>query len=192
MNIEQVKKLLNEKQILTFSTKKSLEQVKDQGENFYKLRFKNEKWEFLFIQQERSDEKETVLKRFDNESNACKYYFLFELNTYFFYQYVYKFELNNKDINIGEPNCTISDLKSAFTRLNIDEKYYSFNEAKKEHSIFLDMQNNKESRVKFIGDYKKEIFETPILENWLAYYAMYKFVYYLYLLDKECELLLNK
>ncbi|MEK5521411.1 hypothetical protein [Heyndrickxia sp. FSL W8-0423] len=190
MNIEQVSNLLNEDGIVTINTKNSLEEFRNQDENYYKLEFNGHLWEFMFVACEKnSDGNKKVLKVFSYEASASKYYYLFELSKHYFNKYIFPFESKNKDINIGEIDCEIGNLKEAFNRLNIDDNYFSFDGVKKEHSIFLNIINNKESNVKFIGENNKEIFETPVMDNWLTFYSMYKFVYYLYLLDKKSNLL---
>ncbi len=49
-----------------------------------------------------------------------------------------------------------------------------------------------ESKVKFIDEDGKVVFETEALDNWLAYYAFFKFVYYLYLLNGHSKKLISK
>lgn len=80
MNVIQVSRLLNDNNIPTISTDTSLEEKRDQGENFYKLRLNNNKWEFLFISEVNDEEK--VLETFAIEANASKYYYLFQLERY--------------------------------------------------------------------------------------------------------------
>src|SRR5690625_7238295 len=96
---------------------------------YYLLKLNNQtgKWEFLFMQRERQySGGENLIKSFEDEAEAIKYYYLFQLHSYFFKHYIQPFELNNKAINIGETNCKIEDLKASFKRLKIDNTYYSF------------------------------------------------------------------
>jgi len=194
MNMKQVARLLNDIDRPMIITQTTLEPEVDYGENYYMLKLNNktDKWEFLFMQRERQSEGgENLIQSFDDEAEAIKYYYLFQLNSYFFKHYIQPFELNNNDINIGETNCKIEDLKEAFKRLKIDKAYYSFGREIKERSISLGQVNKNKSYVVFNGESCKEVFKTPIMDNWLAYYAMYKFVYYLYLLDLHSNRLLN-
>lgn len=189
MNIKQVTRLLNNHGISVISTNASIEQVRGQGENYYKLRLNNDKWNFLFIRVRNNDER--VIESFADEASASKYYYLTEMRRYFRDKNVYPFELNNADINIGEFNFNLDNLKEAFRRLNIDESYYSLNGKHKEHSIYLEEMNPKESRVMFIGKECKEVFSTLEMENWQAYKTVYQYVYYLYLVDKHSQYLLE-
>ncbi len=97
------------------------------------------------------------------------------------------FELENEDLNIDEPYFTLENLIRALSRLNIDSNYYSLTGEIKEHSIYLDVINENESRVKFFGENCKEIFASMVLENHETYRTLYQYVYYLYLLDKKSE-----
>lgn len=192
MNISQVAKLLNESGRKTIYKNNLIEELHEQSENYYKLEERDDKWIFLFVKCEKNSEGiEEIIKIFDNEEDASKYYYLVQLSSNYYNQYILPFEMNNKDINIGELECTISNLKQAFDRLGIKENYYSFTEVKNEHSILLNQFDNDTSQVKFIGDGCRVISETLKLDNWIAYYAMYKFVYYLFLLDKHCEILIK-
>lgn len=189
MDIKQVSRLLNDINISTINTDISIEEEREQGENYYKIGKNKSKWEFLFIREVNNDFK--ILEKFDSESEASKYFYLHQLNNHFFQNYIQPFELGNKDINIGEPTCKIEDLKEAFTRLKIGDSYFTFNGSIKPHSIYLETINKNESKVKFIGNNGKVYIESPSMENWLAYYNTYKKVYNLYLLDKHLQRLLN-
>lgn len=192
MDINQAARLLNEVNIKTICGTNLIQEYHEQNENYYRLGKKDENWVFLFVKGEKKTvEEEEIQKTFDNESDASKYYYLFELSRYYFEQYINPFEIKNKDINIGETECTILNLKEAFDRIGIKEIYYDFNNLIKEHSICLEEIDNNTSEVKFIGNGKKIIFQTLRLEKWLAYYATYKFTYYLFLLDRHCELLIK-
>ncbi|URZ02574.1 hypothetical protein [Clostridium felsineum] len=192
MNINQVARLLNEANIKTISGKDFIEEYHEQSENYYKLEKRDRVWIFSFAKGERKTEEETEIKStFYNEQDACKYYYLIELSKMYNDQYIYKFKMNNEDINIGEYECSLNNLKEAFERIGVKKIYYDFNNFIKEHSICLEKIDNETSRVKFIGNYNKVIIQTLQLENWLAYYTMYRRVYALFLLDKHCELLIK-
>lgn len=192
MNIKQVAKLLNENNIPVKLTETTLEEERGLSENYYALKHTNGTWEFLFVKCERHNPGvEEIVKEFDNEADASKYFYLFELNQYFWNNYVYIFELENEDLNIDEPYFTLENLIRALSRLNIDSNYYSLTGEIKEHSIYLDVINEKESRVKFFGENCKEIFVSMVLENHETYRTLYQYVYYLYLLDKKSEELLE-
>src|SRR5690625_7390847 len=90
---------------------------------------------------------ENLIKSFEYEAEAIKYYYLFQLHSYFFKHYIQPFELNNKAINIDETNCKIEDLKEAFKRLKIDNTYYSIGRELKERIISLEQVNNNKSTV---------------------------------------------
>src|SRR5690625_6487437 len=77
----------------------------------------NNKWEFFFMQRERQNSGgENLIKSFGDKAEAIKYYYLFQLHSYFFNHYVHPFKFNNKDINMGRPSFNLEDRKS--TRLN--------------------------------------------------------------------------
>jgi len=196
MNIKQVARLLNDIGVETVATDTSLGPDVDYGVNYYKLMLNedNNKWEFLYVPHERrSFGGEEIRKTFDDEASASKYYYLIQLDSYYFYKYIQPFKLKNQDINIGEFNFTLKNLKEAFRRLNINREYYSFDGKVKEHSMFLDRVNNEESKVYFMGRNGKEVLATLVLENWQAYSNMYRSVYYLYLLDQHyADLIKNK
>jgi len=196
MNIKQVARLLNDIGVETLVTDTSLGPDVDYGVNYYKLLFNNSnnKWEFLYVPHERrSSGGEEIIKTFDDEASASKYYYLIELRSYFRSYYVYPFQLSNKEINIGEFNFTFENLKEAFQRLNINREYYNFDGKVKEHSMFLETINNEESKLYFIGKNEKVVNASLTQENWLIYSAMYRSVYYLYLLDQHyADLLKNK
>jgi len=196
MNIKQVARLLNDIGVETVATDTSLGPDVDYGVNYYKLMLNknNNKWEFLYVPHEkRSTGGEELRKIFDDEASASKYYYLIQLESYFFYKYIQPFELKNKDINFGMPDSTLKELKEAFRRLNMDPSYYSLDGKVKEHSMLLEKVNKEESKLYFIGQNKKVVNASLAQENWLIYSAMYQRVYYLYLLDQHyAELLRNK
>ena len=109
----------------------------------------------------------------------------------YYSQYIAIFEEENKDINIGGQECTISNLIEAFDRLGINESYYSFNNVEKEHSICLQEIGKDKSQVKFIGSGNKIVLKTLEMENWDTYDTMFMHVYLLFLLDSYCQLLLK-
>lgn len=193
MNIKQVTRLLNDEGIPTILKSNSIEQDRDQGESYYKLQLETNKWELLFVQREnRSSGGEKVLKTFDDESSASKYYYLSTLSSFYFRKHIQPFELKNEDINIGWTEFTFDNLEEALLRLNFDDKYYSLRGGLKRHSAFLEKVSEKESKVKFIGDKYDVVFETTLLDNWNAYYVLYKYAYYLYLLDNHCNYLIER
>ncbi|WP_233880407.1 hypothetical protein [Virgibacillus halodenitrificans] len=190
MNINKVLLLLNKLGIPMQITKNGLEEKSGQGENFYRLHKDKLNWQFELVEKE-NNHKVKILKSFSSESEASKYFYSFQLKRCFFEQYIYPFEQDNKDINIGGPHCSLKDLQEAFNRLNINKSYYSFNGLKKANSILLEPVNVTESKVFFIGEDQKIVVESPIAENWLAYYNTFKKAYKLYLLDKHFEYLLS-
>jgi len=192
MDIKQVARLLTEFRIPVVFTNNYLEQEHDQGESYYKVRQNeiNNKWEYLFIRERQNDKR--VIASFKDESSASKYYYLTELRQYFRDHYIQPFELNNKDINIGEFNFTLENLKEAFQRLNIDREYYSLEGNIKEHSIVMKRVSEYESKIKFIGKNCKEIFTTLEMDNWQAYKTVFQYVYHLFLLDKHTKVLLDE
>src|SRR5690625_2554736 len=186
MNIKQVDRLLNDIGRITIATHTSLEEESDLGESYYKVRLNNNDWEFLFIERERQNTGgESLIKTFDNEIDAIKFYYLFQLHRHFFSHYIQPFKSSNKDINIDRPGSILNDLKEALRRLNINTSYFSLDGKLKEHSIFLDKVNNEESKVSFIGQNGKVILSSLVLENWEIYSYMYRLVYYLYLFDQH-------
>ena len=196
MNLKQVVRLLNDIGVETVATDTSLRPEIDYDVNYYKLMFNNgnNKWEFFFMQRERQNSGgENLIKSFGDKAEAIKYYYLFQLHSYFFNHYVHPFKFNNKDINMGRPSFNLENLKEAFKRLDMDPSYYSFDGEVKEHSMFLETINNEESKVCFIGENGEIVNTSLVLENWEAYDHMYQTVYYLYLLDQHyANLLKNK
>lgn len=186
MNIKKTAYLLNITGVKTIATDTCIRPDVNYGVNYHELRLNNKEWEFLSIPRERrSFGGEKVLKIFENEVEASKYYFLTQLHSYYFNQYIYPFEKDNKDINVGEYNFTLENLKEVFKRLNIDKKYYSFDEKTTGHSMFLERLNNEKSKVHFIGKTGNVVNSSLALEKWQAYDYMYKKVYYLYLFDQH-------
>ncbi|MEI3604980.1 hypothetical protein SPD48_04690 [Pseudogracilibacillus sp. SE30717A] len=191
MNIKLIHELLTDKNIKMIATNTSIEEDPGEWDNHYKLQLQNGKWEFIFVRWEKSDGEEKVLKFFDDEETASKFFYLHRLNSYYLWQYIFPFEENNEDIHIGTPKFNFINLKRALKRLGIPEKYYSIHGELKEHSLLLEKTNEHESKVKFIGDNYKVISESSILENWLAYVAMYQQAYLVFLLDQECQKLIK-
>lgn len=193
MDIELTAQLLKEENIISFFTNTSIEQDRKQDENYSKLLKNDEIWGFYFVTCERNSEGNSEkLNKFFDEADACKYYYLFSLSKYYFRKYIFSYEKNNRSLNIGLPSFELSNLKEALVRLKIRGLYYSFNGENKNHSIQLISVNDRESRVEFIGEQGLTVFSTEVLENWLAYYAMYKYVYYLHLLDQKNEELMKR
>ncbi len=193
MDIKLTAQLLDEENITSVITNTSIEEDRKQDENFHKLLNNNGTWEFYFVACERNSEGiPEKLKEFFDEDNACKYYYLFILSKYYFRKYIYSFEKNNRDINIGLPTFKLDNLKEALVRMKIGEQYYNINGKGKNHSIQLISVNDQESRVEFIGEQGLTVFSTEVMEDWLAYYAMFKYVYYLGLLDQKREDLVKK
>jgi len=166
MTITQVARLLNEVNRKTICRTNSLEEFHGQSENYYKLEKKKEGWIFFFVECEKQDEEENIRKIFSNERDAIAFYYLYELNWAYYSQYISTFEMKNNDINIGELECTISNLKEAFDRLGIKENYYNFNNVESEHNICLKEIGKDKGQVKFIGNGNKVILKTLQLENW--------------------------
>src|SRR5690625_3728646 len=195
MNIKQVARLLNDIGVETVATDTSLGPDIDYDVNYYVLKLNNGtgKWEFLFMQRERQNSGgENLIKSFADKAEAIKYYYLFQLHSYFFNHYVHPFKFNNKDINMGGPSFNLENLKEAFKRLDMDPSYYSLDGKVKKHSMLFEKVNKEESKVYFIGENGKEVLATLVLENWQAYSNMYRSVYFLYLFDKHYEDLLEK
>jgi|SRR5690625_327386 len=194
MNIKQVARLLNDIGVETVATDTSLGPDIDYDVNYYVLKLNNGtgKWEFLFMQRERQNSGgENLIKSFADKAEAIKYYYLFQLHSYFFNHYVHPFKFNNKDINMGGPSFNLENLKEAFKRLDMDPSYYSLDGKVKKHSMLFEKVNKEESKVYFIGENGKEVLATLVLENWQAYSNMYRSVYFLYLFDKHYEHLLE-
>src|SRR5690625_3960651 len=188
MNIKQVARLLNDIGVETVATDTSLGPDVDYGVNYYMLKLNNEtgKWEFLFMQRERQNSGDQhLIKNFDDKAEVIKYYYLFQLSSFFFNECVQTFELKNKDINIGWPNFNLENLREALKRLDIDPSYYSLDGKVKEHSMLLEKVNKEESKLYFIGQNKKVVNASLAQENWQIYSAMYQRVYFLYLLDQH-------
>ncbi|EST12374.1 hypothetical protein [Sporolactobacillus laevolacticus] len=193
MRITQVIQLLDDENIKKVTKSNSIEEYRDQDENFYKLAFQNGHWEFIFVNCEKNSEgEEEVLKVFKDEASAGKYYYIFELSREYYQKYIYDFDEKNKDINVGEPNFSFENLKQSFTRLKIPPKFYCFQNEKTAHSISVLKKNNSEGDLSYIGRTGNIVFTTPIMENWLLYYTVYKFVYLLFLLDKKEKEMLAK
>src|SRR5690625_5128485 len=196
MNIKQVARLLNDIGVETLVTDTSLGPDVDYGVNYYKLLFNNSnnKWEFLYVLHEiRSYRMKTIEKSFNVIAEAIKYYYFIQLNSYFFNHYVHPFQFNNKDINMRRPSFHLVNLKESFRRLNVDPSYYSLDGKVKEHSMLLEKVNKEESKLYFIGQKEKVVNASLAQENWLIYSAMYRSVYYLYLLDQHyADLLKNE
>src|SRR5690625_7189484 len=194
MNIKQVARLLNDIGVETVATDTSLGPDIDYDVNYYVLKLNNGtgKWEFLFMQRERQNSGgENLIKSFGDKAEAIKYYYLFQLHSYFFNHYVHPFKFNNKDINMGGPSFNLENLKEAFKRLDMDPSYYSLDGKVKKHSMLFEKVNKEESKVYFIGENGKEVLATLVLENWQAYSNMYRSVYFLYLFDKHYEHLIE-
>src|SRR5690625_3679160 len=188
MNIKQVARLLNDIGVETVATDTSFGPDVDYGVNYYMLKLNNEtgKWEFFFMQRERQNSGgENLIKSFGDKAEAIKYYYLFQLHSYFFNNYVHPFQFNNKDINMGRPSLHLVNLKESFRRLNVDPSYYSLDGKVKEHSMLLEKVNEGESKLYFIGQNEKVVNASLAQENWLIYSAMYRSVYYLYLFDQH-------
>jgi len=188
MNIKQVARLLHDIDRPMIITQTTLEPDVDYGVNYYMLKLNNEtgKWEFFFMQRERQNSGgENLIKSFGDKAEAIKYYYLFQLHSYFFNYYVHPFQFNNKDINMGRPSFNLENLKEAFKRLDMDPSYYSLDGKVKEHSMLLEKVNEGESKLYFIGQNEKVVNASLAQENWLIYSAMYRSVYYLYLFDQH-------
>src|SRR5690625_3909181 len=188
MNIKQVARLLNDIGVETVATDTSFGPDVDYGVNYYMLKLNNEtgKWEFFFMQRERQNSGgENLIKSFGDKAEAIKYYYLFQLHSYFFNNYVHPFQFNNRDINMGRPSFNLENLKEAFKRLDMDPSYYSLDGKVKEHSMLFEKVNKEESKLYFIGQNKKVVNASLAQENWQIYSAMYQRVYFLYLLDQH-------
>src|SRR5690625_2431743 len=184
MNIKQVARLLNDIDRPMIITQTTLEPDVDYGVNYYMLKINNAtgKWEFLFMQRERQSEGgENLIQSFDDEAEAIKYYYLFQLSSYFFNECIQPFELKNKDINIGWPNFNLENLKEALKRLGIDPSYYSLDGKVKEHSMLFEKVNKEERKIYFIGQNKKVVNASLAQDNWQIYSAMYQIDFYHYL-----------
>lgn len=191
INLSQVARLIRNFHLPIIETDTSIaEEESFQAAGYKEIRLHNGEWEFVIFPERYKDEK--VLKTFKDERSASKYFYLVMLNSYFANNYIYPFESDNKDINVGGPNFTLNNLKVAFHRLKMDEKYYSFNAEVKEHSVYLHRINKLGSTVKFFGDNLKLVFETMELENWMAYSVIYQYVYTIYLLDAHCQSLIEQ
>src|SRR5690625_7454008 len=95
MDIQQVARLLNNIGVETIATDTSLGPEVDYDVNYYKLRLNNNKWEFLFMQRERQNSGgENLIKSFEYEAEAIKYYYIFQLYSYVFKNYIQTFYIN--------------------------------------------------------------------------------------------------
>lgn len=191
MNIKKVYKLLTDLGVTTNITDTSIEEAAGQGENIYRLRKKENAWEFLFVQYEKSDGKEELLATFHDENTALKFYFYYELSSFFFRNYIRPFKRDNKDIFKGIRNFTLNKLKEAFRRLDIPSEYYSLDGTIKNHSFVLQKTNEEEGKGMFINNNGITLRESMVLKNWEVYNYMYQSVYKLYLLDQYYEELIE-
>lgn len=192
MDIRLIHDLLLKKNIRTIVSDTSIEEDQGPWENYYKLRLKEDKWEFVFVEWEKSDGREKVLKIFDDEQTASKFFYLYQLHYYYLDNYLLPFAQKNKDINVRTRQFNFKNLQEALHRLGIPSEYYSLDGKLKEHCIVLDKVNDQEGKVKFIGKNNKIISESLVLENWLAHLAVYQRVYSLFLLDQEWQRLLDE
>src|SRR5699024_1859319 len=106
--------LLTDLGVTTNITDTSIEEAAGQGENIYRLRKKENTWEFLFVQYEKSDGKEELLATFNDENTALKFYFYYELSSFFFRNYIHPFNSNKKDIVKSPRNPTLHKLTRPF------------------------------------------------------------------------------
>src|SRR5699024_5260921 len=184
MNIKKDYKLLTDLGVPTNITDTSIEEAAGQGENIYRLRKKDNTWEFLFVQYEKSDGKEELLATFNDENTALKFYFYYELSSFFFTNYIRPFNRDNKDILKVIRNFTLNKIKETFGRLVIPSEYYSRDSKIKNHSFDLKKTNEEEGKGSFINNNGITLRESMVLKNWEVYNYMYQSVYKLYLLDQ--------
>src|SRR5699024_10350810 len=152
MNIKKVYKLLTDLGVPTNITDTSIEGAAGQGENIYRLRKKENTWECLFVQYEKSDGKEELLATFNDEKTALQLYFYYELSSFLFINYIRPFKRDNKDIFKGIRYITLNKLKEAFRRLDIPSEYYSLDGTIKNHSFVLQKTNEEEGKGLFINN----------------------------------------
>src|SRR5690625_7247336 len=113
MNIKQVARLLNDIGVETVATDTSLGPNIGYGVNYYMLKLNNEtgKWKFFFMQRERQNSGgENLIKSFGDKAEATKYYYLLQIHSYFFNQYVHQFKFNNKNNNMRRPSSNLDNL----------------------------------------------------------------------------------
>src|SRR5690625_2470649 len=102
MNIKQVARLLNDIGVETVATDTSFGPDVDYGVNYYMLKLNNEtgKWEFFFMQRERQNSGgENLIKSFGDKAEAIKYYYLFQLHSYFFNGCVHPLDWKSTSLN---------------------------------------------------------------------------------------------
>lgn len=183
MEIKQAYSLLTNLGVPTAATDISIEERAGQGENIYRLRKREDVWEFLFVRYEKSDGEEKLQATFYDRDTAVKFYFLYELSSYFSRNYTQPFKTKNEDIFKGIRNFSLNKLKEAFHRLDIPNEYYSLDGNVKNHCFVLEKINECKSKINFFNINGIVLVETMVLDNWSAYSSMYQDVYMLYLLD---------
>lgn len=104
MNIQLVHQLLNEKNIKTIATNTSIKEDQGPWENHYKLIFKKDKWEFVFVKWERSDGREKILKTFCDEKTASKFFYFYQLHYHYFNHYLFLFPKKIKILMLEHVN----------------------------------------------------------------------------------------
>src|SRR5699024_2114832 len=123
MNIKKVCKLLTNLGVPTTTTDTSIEEAAGHGGDIYRLRKKPNTRKSLFVHDEQRDGNGELLATFNDENTALKFYFYYELSSFFFRNYIRPFKRDNKDIFKGIRNFTLNKLKEAFRRLDIPSEY---------------------------------------------------------------------
>lgn len=190
MNIKQAAEFLEQEGIRVKATAESIYVALEmQDENIYKLEKRGDQWVYVFVEYERnSSGKESELKVFQDEAEAANYYFLATLQSHYYNKYIFPYREQNPENQIGTPACTLNHLKNALRSLPAKQANYRFfEEDPVPHSIHIKRANPTECMVQYIGSKNQIAVETIALEDWVAYSAMFDFVYLLSLLDQKSK-----
>src|SRR5699024_12424472 len=79
LEIKQAYSLLTNLGVPTAATDISIEERAGQGENIYRLRKREDVWEFLFVRYEKRDGEEKLQATFYDKDTALKFHLLYEL-----------------------------------------------------------------------------------------------------------------
>ncbi|APC47322.1 hypothetical protein [Virgibacillus halodenitrificans] len=185
MKYEEASMILNKvgKEVILSGDK--LIEKSGQGENYYQVQKTEKNWEYSLIYSERKDApKKKVIKKFSNEEIAVKYFFLKQLSSHYYLNFVLPTSKNEVDF-------TKEIVKQKVSVLGIPSSYYDFKDKRKPSSIQVEKNNENNLIVQFIGNDQQIHLETLPLEIEEGYEVMYERIYLLYLLKTLEKELMN-
>lgn len=183
MNINEVVRILadeNYSKDLIINKDELKEKMAYPEDDYYQIKKDKDKWKFYHINNEKGKDVK-LLGEYDSEEEACLYFLLNRLDSYYLDKYILPAKREN-NFNAKKDVLNEKDLELALSKIGIDQSYVSYTK-KQKNSIYI-FEESDGWHTKYIdsdgGEYLKTIAQKKSRCISIAFVQIYS----IYLLDK--------